>query len=178
MSEKERVESLHCHRRKLIDYTKHRRDDMPSMTRECSSRKEDWQHSVNSSISSNQQFSNSLSALSSPIVPRDIEDDRRIDFLFKIPSFRRRNSELSREELLLLYEQRNEHNDDDTSSRSRRASAVDVRNTKGKRSTLIERLLRQNFEANEEDDDASSTTVVTYHRSRNAKKSLQGARAA
>jgi hypothetical protein len=166
--------------RKLVDYTQHRRDDMPSMMSDDSIGKYDEQFFDPRNIPRRplMLYDVSSSSISTNSV-QDIEDDVPIDFLFKVPSFRRRSSKLSRAQLIQECEKRIENHDEDLDTpRARRVNHYET----GRRRSLIARLLRNDPDEgkdDDDDDDASSTTVVAYHRrkSRHQKES-KGARAA
>jgi hypothetical protein len=110
--------------RKLIDYTQHRRDDMPSM-RNNESTSHDAEPANQKRVNRQQSFLfDSISSL------REIHAaDTRIEFLFKkVPSCRRRSPELSRDELIRECEKRilKEQHDYPDMLRARRAGGSSI----------------------------------------------------
>jgi hypothetical protein len=182
--------SLNVRCKKLVDYTQHRRDDMPSMSDSSIGKDDDddGPHTTTTSSIFNHRkilsrrpllFDISSRSSLSPIDVHDVEDtDTTIDFLFKVPSCRRRSSELSRAQLIQECEKRIEHHDEQesgsgpTSLRARRHNNGET----GRRGSLIARILLRkdidddDIDDDDDDDDASSTTVVTYHRRRRTTK--------
>lgn len=132
---------------KLVDYTKHRRDDMPSMKNHLEEAALLCKK-ASDSISADESYVGTLSCRTS------LDDVEPIDFLLKVPLVRRRqhSSSLSREQLLVECDK---HACPTKKTERIRRPSAESRNSsrsEGRRVSLISVILSRDLLRGEDDD--------------------------